>query len=110
MATINRGPVKVFVETGDGVVREITGYVESFTFETDVHGYVRAYLEVIGVNDPIMYLTSFNLARKVEESHISGEWACTYCGHINPRSVRVCGAEEKTTAGCGASRSFIYGT
>jgi len=107
MAFIPGDSVKVYVETSKGMITEITGYVKELSYSLSYDALAEVNISIIG-NDPVIF-SSQAFATKIEEQRRSGEWKCAYCGHINPMSARNCGGEDKSSVGCGAVRSFIYG-
>lgn len=107
MAIAYPSKMKVFFETPEGLVHEITGFVNSISFQYEGSGMVRTELEVLGYH-PVAF-SSQDFYAKIEEAKDKGEWKCDYCGHINPMSARNCGGDDNSSVGCGAARSFIYG-
>lgn len=107
MAFVPGDSVKVYMETSDGMITEITGYVKELSYSLSYDSLAQIDISVVG-NNPAVF-SSQTFATKIEEHRKSGEWKCTYCGHVNPMSARNCGGEDKSSIGCGAVRSFIYG-
>lgn len=100
--------VKLYIETRDGQLREITGFVSEFSVTVEDSSQITTDLRIIGY-DPVTFSSADRIAARIQQFNSAGEWKCDYCGHINPKSARNCGGDEMHSLGCGAARSFIYG-
>ncbi len=113
MGAISRTPVKIYMETPDGVVCEITGQVASFEVSTSIPSIP---VWEMGEVDPvylhgkpetettlrIMGDARWTTGMAINARRSEKEWKCDYCDSPNPRHATHCRK-------CGAARSFVYG-
>ncbi|GAG45814.1 unnamed protein product, partial [marine sediment metagenome] len=57
-------------------------------------------MELRGIGD-LFFESPTEYRHKVEKTQSAIEWACDWCGSINPRERRKCES-------CGGTRSFVY--
>lgn len=113
--------VRLYLESPDGRVYDITGTVEHVSISVDhvmafselggYHSHVRqpevtAELTIRG--DHMHMFSSDQMEDLVETQRDKQEWECSYCGHINPMSARYCGQTDDRVAGCNARRPFYF--
>jgi len=105
MAILTGEPVRVYIETKDGAVREITGHVISVSISPSYSDMVEATFSVL--SDNISFLEPAQMSDVVNDARTAKEWRCPHCGNVNPRSARYCGAAD-SSMGCRAARPFLY--
>lgn len=119
MSRIAGQTVKVYIETMDGVLYDLTGDVIHMDMSAQVPSFgfldseIKEYLtgrESIEVNLTLRgrgkWTTSTDVQKAIKIQKSKHEWICDYCRHVNTMEQRVCGDGE--SHGCGASRSFVY--
>ena len=102
MPILRDNQIKLYMETKDGHVLELTGNVVgmSTTYDwNDIGGRTTVDLRLVGLEK--WFTSSFMRDQVAAKTH-AVEWHCDYCGRANSR-------EQQTCKSCGAVRSFIYG-
>lgn len=113
MAAILGRDARVYFETPDGVVFDMTGKVVNMTIEqtnnllslthgeyVDVRDYgAKMTFTVVGSGE---WTNSLLKAEEVRHKSTAAEWKCDFCASVNQRRDEKCKS-------CGASRSFLYG-
>ena len=87
--------MKLFMETAEGDVAEITGMVTSMSVSLGYDSGLRTELTIVGVPE-------WTSGVSITARRHAPEWKCDHCGRVNKMARTTC-------EGCGASRSFIYG-
>lgn len=114
MATArSAGKTKVYIETPDGMLKEITGYMVRAEIREEVD-----WDDVTSLSDtvPVYLKGPVEIEMSLEfrgcqmtyspmdlfAKRTAQEWKCDYCGRPNQR-------RDETCKSCGAVRSFIWG-
>lgn len=112
-------PIKVFLESPQGEVIDLTGYVTHVEISQKLGDYFLC--DAPGIADTCSPLalgfdlriegTHMEVSQRddfVKHVHQSQEWRCAYCEHVNPKAAKYCGQLNKRVVGCGAPRSVVY--
>jgi hypothetical protein len=109
---------KLTLETGDGQVIEM--FVASFELNISQDAvpvqeigqrfptYLQGLQHTSGRFEAAGPVTFTMKSQFLTEHFHAVEWKCLWCGHVNPRDARYCGASDKHAKGCGVARPIAY--
>jgi len=93
--------IKVLMQTADGIVHDISGYVSEFSITQNIDGMTYVDTRIVGSGGYNRFLSD-EWESEVSEKKSKKEWECDWCHSPNVWRDRHC-------TQCGGIRSFIYG-